>query len=201
MKGNILDINNYKFPDHSINAINKFLKEEVKTNIHFVVSSETISLSIKILKGIDIWNNKFDLSKINAIIFLLFKPQGKGKDLKNLILKDDDVKLFRQYLKESKTSFKIGIDSCFACRIASVCNDFTKKEKMFIDTCEGARMSCYVTSDMKFMPCSFANHDKIGVPINIDYKDSIKNIWTSSEVFTNFRNKLESNPNICPLEF
>ena len=197
MNENILDINNYKFPEHSLNAINKLINSNVKTNIHFVVSSETIKIAANIIQGIDVWEKKFDVSKINAIIFLLFKPQGNGKDHKDLILKDADVKIFRDELKKAKTTFKIGLDSCFVCRINEVCNDFTAQEKLFIDSCEGARMSCYITADMKFMPCSFENHNKVGIQI----KDSIKDIWSKSEVFNNFRYKLALNPNLCPVEF
>ena len=210
--------------DFTFDAINLFLKHKFKTNIHFVVSSETVGRAINIIQGIDVWNNKFDLSKINAIIFLLFKPQGNGKDLKNLILSDSDVKLFREELKKKispvinlktredfykffdwykkeRTTFKIGIDSCFACRIASVCNDFTDQEKVFVDTCEGARMSCYVTSDMKFMPCSFGDKKDYGVPIDTNDPKSIQKIWDNGEPFIKFRNILQEKSDRCPYDF
>ena len=177
-------------------ALNRFIESGVKTNIHYVASGQTICDVINVIQGIDIWYGKFDLSKINAIIFLLFKPQGNGKELKELILKDTDIKFFREELKKAKTSFKIGLDSCFVCRINEVCNDFSEKEKMFSDSCEGARMSCYITADMKFIPCSFEDHNK-AIPI----KESIKKIWYNSDLFDNFRNKLKENPNKCPVEF
>ena len=198
MKINTLDMNNYKFPDHSINAVNKLVNFGIKTNIHFVLSSESIDLSLKILRNEDIFDGKIDLSKLNAIIFLLFKPQGNGTNHKELILSDDGIRQFRNCLKEAKTHFKIGIDSCLACRISSVCNDFTDQEKLFVDTCEGSRMSCYITSDMKFIPCSFEDHEK-AIPIQPDF--SIKNIWTYSKLFNDFRDKLKANPNQCPVEF
>ena len=51
---------------------------------------------------------------------------------------------------------------------------------------------------MKFIPCSFEDHDK-AIPIQPTF--SIKNIWTYSKLFNDFRDKLKANPNQCPVEF
>ena len=185
--------------EFTFHALNLLIHAGVKTNIHYVLSSHSTIRAINILNGMDVWKNQFDLNKLNAIIFLLFKPQGNGINHKDLQVTDLGIKQFRKNIKESKTHFKIGLDSCAVCRISEVCNDFTEEEKQCIDTCEGARMSCYITPDMKFMPCSFANHDEVGVPIS-DFP-SIEHIWKYSRVFCDFRDKLKENPNKCPVVF
>ncbi len=184
--------------DFTFKALNMFINSGVKTNIHYVLSKTSMIRAINILGGIDVWNKQFNIDKLNAIIFLLFKPQGNGANHRDLQVTDRGIKLFREELKRYKTHFKVGLDSCLVCRISEVCHDFTQEELECLDTCEGARMSCYITPDMKFMPCSFANHDEIGVPIN-GYP--IKYIWENSNVFNYFRDKLKENPNKCPLEF
>jgi MoaA/NifB/PqqE/SkfB family radical SAM enzyme len=184
--------------DFTFRALNLLMDNGIKTNIHYVLSSNSLQGAINILNDNEAawYGNLFDVNKLNAVIFLLFKPQGNGVNCKELIVSDEGIKEFRKYLSVARTRYKIGIDSCLACRISSVCNDFTEKEKLFIDTCEGSRMSCYVTSDMKFIPCSFEDHNKA-----ISIKESIKDIWTNSGLFCNFRDKLKINPNLCPVEF
>ena len=131
----------------------------MKTNIHFVLSQNTFDNAIKILNGEDIWNNKFDITKLNAVVFLLFKPQGNGSDKKYLCLNTDQIKEFSQLLLNPKCMFKVGCDSCLINKISQV-RELTEIEKVCVDTCEGSRMSCYISPDMMFMPCSFGDKNK-----------------------------------------
>jgi len=197
MKKDILDLNNYTFPAYSISAINKFIDSGIKTNIHFVVSKETFPLAIRILKGEDIWNGKIPLDKLNAVVFLLFKPQGNGADKQYLCLDKYEIKMFADLLLQPKTKFKVGCDSCMINKVSGV-RKLTKTEKVCVDTCEGGRMSCYISPDMKFMPCSFGCKEIYGTDINID--NSIKDIWKNGKSFIKFREVLENNPMTCPYE-
>jgi len=87
------------------------------------------------------------------------------------------------------------MDSCMICKLEN-CINFTPQEKMSIDTCESARMSVYVTPDMRLVPCSFANHDEFGESIR---DKTIYEVWNNSETFRLFRKHLEINPSRCPL--
>jgi len=74
----------------------------------------------------------------------------------------------------------------------------TDNEQICVDTCEGSRMSCYISPDMRFMPCSFGNKLKYGTPIS--RQNSIQDIWKQGWQFKMFREVLEKNPMSCPYE-
>jgi len=189
-------ISNYN-KDFTYLALNKFTSMGIKTNIHFVVSTETFDDAIKILNGEDIWNNKFPIDKLNAVIFLLFKPQGNGADKKHLCLNKKQVEKFAELLLQPKCNFKVGCDSCMINKVSQV-RELTSSEKTCVDTCEGGRMSCYISPDMKFMPCSFGDKNRYG--IQITKNNSIQEIWNDGKPFKFFRDVLEKNPMTCPYE-
>ena len=74
-------------------------------------------------------------------------------------------------------------------------NHFTKNiNSVSIDTCEAARWSCYITSDMKMLPCSFDNQDlKWAVDLNTH---TIQEAW-DSDVFEDFRNHFRCSCSNC----
>jgi len=176
-------------------AINRFLNAGIKTNIHFIFSSERFERAIDILDGKDVWNNQFDVSKLNAVIFLLFKPKGKGKGRYDLVPTDNQIKSFIQKIRNPKVKFKLGMDSCLVNQLARI-DKLTKTEKLFLDTCEASRASMYITPDMLAVPCSFADYEKNGVKITPE--NTIKNIWDNSDSFNNCRYSLLECPIECP---
>jgi hypothetical protein len=62
-----------------------FIEEGIKTNIHFILDKRTIKQGIEILEGKH--NNL--LNGFNSIIFLTFKPMGRGEENLCLELNDD----------------------------------------------------------------------------------------------------------------
>jgi len=181
----------------TFSALNKFIEAGMKTNIHFVVSTETFDNAIRLINGEDIWENKFPLNKLNAIIFLLFKPQGNGADKKYLCLNENQIKEFSNALFTPKCTFKVGCDSCMINKVSQV-RELTDNEKICVDTCEGSRMSCYISPDMMFMPCSFGDKNTYGVKITKN--NTIQNIWENGAPFVMFRDKLKKDPMRCPYE-
>jgi MoaA/NifB/PqqE/SkfB family radical SAM enzyme len=179
--------------DYTYKAIDSFIKAGIKTNIHQIFSKESFDKCFNIIQGQnpDIWN--FDISSLNAVIFLLFKPHGAGKNL-DWKPTAEQVKLFGENIYEPKSKFKIGMDSCLVNHILQYGNP-TRLQKASLDTCEAARMSAYITPDMKFMPCSFANELLWSVPI----KESLHEIWENGEPFKTFRKTLANKNNCCPL--
>lgn len=184
--------------EYTFNALNLLIKYGVKTNIHTIFARNTFFKSLNILKGIIRWSDRVDISKLNGVVFLLFKPQGRGKNFTVFKPSDLMIKEFRRVMKDSAPPYKIGLDSCFVCRLFECCNDFTDEETIMSDFCEGARFSVYIGSDMKMIPCSFSNHNEYGVDIT---ERSIKDVWDNSESFIKFRKTISDNNYKCPLEF
>ena len=74
-----------------------------------------------------------------------------------------------------------GFDSC---TVPALINNPGTISLNSLDTCEGARWSAYISSDMKMMPCSFDNQDmRWAVDLR---KFTIEEAWNSGE-FEKFR--------------
>ena len=97
-------------------------------------------------------------------------------------------------IKDPKCNFKVGMDSCLFSKISNI-RELTDVEKVFGDTCEASRCSSYISADMKFMPCSFADHDAYGFPLD---KVNINKIWNNGDAFKEAREKLLKEINKCP---
>jgi len=168
--------------EHTLRAINMLLKAEVKTNIHYVLGKNSIDEAIEKLE-----NNSFP-EGINAIIFLLHKPVGLGKEENVLSVDDPKVQKFYELVDTKKFPFKIGFDSC---NVPGLIN-FTKNiDRNSFDTCEAGRWSMYITPDMKALPCSFDQEMKWAYDIS---NDTIENAWNSPQ-FGEFRSHFK---NSCP---
>ena len=163
--------------DYTLRALQQFIEAGIKTNIHFVLSKRSIdeALSANFPDG------------INAVVFLLHKPVGLGTH--ENVLKISDMNDFIATVTSKKFKYKIGFDSC---TVPALVNNLGIIDEDSIDTCEGARWSAYITSDMKMLPCSFDNQNRRW---EVDLREkSIQEAW-NSEVFEDFRNRLR---NACP---
>lgn len=168
--------NNYTY-----NAINTLLEVNVKTNIHYVLGKNSIDEAIERLR-----NNDFPKG-INAVIFLLHKPAGQGSKQNMLSLDDERVEIFFKEF-DKRHPFKVGMDSCNVPGAIRFCKNVLPES---LDTCEGARYSCYIDADMKMVPCSFDQDKKYEVSLR---EMSIEEAW-NSEPFEMFRSKMH---NACP---
>ena len=165
--------------EHTLRAIDMLLKAEIKTNIHYVLGNNSIDEAIERLK-----TNAFPKG-INAIIFLLHKPVGLGKEDNVLNINDDKVKEFYNIIDNNTFDFKIGFDSCNVTALVNLTSNLNQDS---FDTCEAARWSAYITSDMKMLPCSFDNQEmRWAYDIS---NDSIQNAWNSPQ-FDNFRSHFQ----------
>lgn len=180
----------------TFNALKRLIEADIKTNIHLIFSQESFIKSMGIVKGEDVWGGKLHIPGLNAVVFLLFKPQGSGKNRLELIPTANQIKQFGEIVFQPKSKFKIGMDSCLINHVLEYAKP-NKIQRMAIDTCESSRMSVYITPSMKLVPCSFADHDEWGV--NIIDKQGIYEIWNTSFKFTAFRNRLINIPNCCPV--
>ena len=178
------------YQDFTVKALKKFLDSGMKTSIHFVLSRESIEDAIKCLetgKLIYSRDKEFDLNenKINAVIFLLYKPVGLGRTDKILTLRNDEeqIKRFFKAIENNKNKFKIGFDSC---SIPGIINYSESIDRTSIDSCEGGRFSAYINSDLIMTPCSFDQNLKYGISLK---ESSVEDVWNSDK-FSEFRSKL-----------
>lgn len=161
-------------------ALDLLIETGVKTNIHYVLGSNSIDEAIHRLK-----TDSFK-SGINAVIFLLYKNVGYGR-LENVLQPNDPrVKEFFELIDGGKFHHKIGFDSCCAPGITN----FTKNINMdSMDFCEGGRHSMYIDANMNAMPCSFGNQDPAW---HVSLRDhTIQEAW-DSDIFEKFRSSLRN---------
>lgn len=173
------------FADYTRKAIKMLQDAGVKTNIHYVLSRDSIDYAIEKLK-----NGGFG-EKINAVVFLLYKPIGLGKKEKMLTLDNPKVKEFFDLIDKNNFSHKIGFDSCSCPGIVN-CTTHINMDSM--DFCEGGRHSMYIDAHMNAMPCSFGNQ-------NPDFfvslrENTIEEAWYSP-VFEKFRSSLKNSCMSC----
>lgn len=166
-------------------AIRRFIDAGCRTNIHYVLSKNSIGEALERL------SDKGFANGINAVIFLMHKPVGQG-ERENMIVPDGPLlKEFCRPVNEQKVPYKIGFDSCSVPMIVNYCPNISK---ISLDTCEGARYSCYISSEMVMSPCSFDRAEKYGVSL----KDkTIREVWNSSQ-FEAFRDSLRKSCPECP---
>jgi len=181
--------------DYTYDALDRFIKAGIKTNIHQIFSSKSYIKCWGLVGGElpGLWK-KFDHTGLNAVVFLLFKPHGAGSNLKFLIPTEAQIRAFSSIIFNPKSRFKVGMDSCLVNHVLKY-GDPSALQKASVDTCEASRMSAYITPDMKFMPCSFADENSWAVPI----ENGLHEIWDESKSFDNFRKILTKNNACCPL--
>ena len=182
------------YQDYTVAALNKFIEAGCKTSIHFVLSKETIQSVIDMLKYHQLIYNtqkgyikpySLERNKINAVIFLLYKPVGLGTKDNMLTLEEDNnkIKEFFSLVGSKEHPFKIGFDSCSIPAVLQFSDNINEQS---VDTCEGARFSAYINSEMVMVPCSFDQTLKWGVSL----KDkTVEDAWNSKK-FAAFRSHL-----------
>jgi radical SAM protein with 4Fe4S-binding SPASM domain len=168
---------------YTLNAIKLLVEAGVKTNIHYVLTRDSISEALCSLE-----ERKFPTG-INAVVFLLHKPVGLGTAEKMVTLDTPEFQEFIEYVSTEKLHYKIGFDSC---TIPALINNLGSIDSDSLDTCEGARWSAYITADMKMLPCSFDNQKQHWA---VDLRThTIKEAW-DSDAFDDFRNNFKTS---CP---
>ena len=160
----------------AINVIKVSNQNSIKINIHFVLSQNTIKDAILLLR------NKSILEKINALIFLTYKPVHSSSKI--CLVGNSLFNEFLDEIKESK-SCKIGFDSCMISYLTQL-NELIKTET--IDFCEAGRFSAFISEESIMYPCSFM----CDIPlIGIDLRNtSIRDAWINGKIFQQTREYL-----------
>jgi radical SAM protein with 4Fe4S-binding SPASM domain len=165
------------------NAIKLLRQYRIKTNIHFVLTSESIATAIEWLKEPPLF-----LKGINAIIFLNYKPVGKNKSDDLLMRNSNKIEQFFDLAIKENHEFNIGFDSCLVSGIAR----FTDIDQRTYDSCDAGRFSMFISEDLKMYPCSFMVEKYGGIPIT---EDNILKTWKKDKLFCEMRTR--SLPKSC----
>ena len=172
--------------DIALEAVDKFVKGGVKTNIHFILSPNTIQQGIELMKKPELFGEE----GINAVVFLLHKAIGRG------ISEDTPtVEQTRPLVIEAfSTDVTVAFDVCAIPHIAAAekVGDI-KVNWELLDFCDGARFTVYVDEDLNASPCSFIKGNHFTESLR---EKSMNEIW-NGEKFSKFRSILKENPESC----
>jgi hypothetical protein len=165
--------------EQSFNAIEKFCNAGMtQVNIHFMLAQETYDSALLLLEEI-----KSDprLAKMNAVVFLQYKPKGNGVGHFHPIA---SVDLYQQLIeKASSLGVRVGFDSCSAPMYLKYLAKTQTDEKykalsMYADPCESLLFSGYINGEGKFFPCSFAEGEgKWTEGIDVLACDDFLKVW------------------------
>lgn len=160
--------------DYTYSAIEMLLKAGVTTNIHFILSEESIEEAVDLME-----TNGFPKG-IRAVVFLLYKPVGY--DRQDLVLKLDNpwLKRFFDLMNADKQDFMMGFDSCLAPGVLNYCPGVAPE---CIEPCESGRFSAYISSEGWMYPCSFVQDEAYKKDLNVE---RLQDGW-NSEAYERFR--------------
>lgn len=170
----------YSTSNHDYTKILQRIHEyHIKTNIHLILKSDTIDLATDWLIHLP-----FFLKYVNAIIFLNYKPINKQLDLG---IKDiSKIEKFFRVASECR-HVKIGFDSCCVSGIAKWMNTYP----FFIESCEAARFSAFISENLRMYPCSFMVNSSFFGDLR---KQSLIEIWKENDAFVQFRDSIYNHP-------
>jgi len=171
----------------TIDSVNRLVQNGCTTNIHFVVSKDTLTEAIQRLE-----EDRFPCG-INAVIFILYKPVGMG--VKDKVISSNDKRLAHFFESISRRHpFQIGFDTCFTPAIVHRAYDVSPAS---IDACEASTFSMYIDSRMNCYPCSFGiwSDEK---PETL-YEKSLREIWNGKQ-FSFYRYFKKERCTLCTKE-
>ena len=170
----------------TIDAIQRLVSAGCTTNIHFVVSNDTLDEAILRLE-----EDRFP-DQVNAVVFILYKPVGFG--IKKKVVSAEDVRLIRFFeLISKKHPFQIGFDTCFTPAILRWTKSISYAS---IDACEAATFSMYIDSTLNCYPCSFGIWNETN-PESL-HKKTLRDIWNEKQ-FASYRERKKEKCALCPM--
>ncbi len=156
-------------------AVHTLVAEGIQTNVHVVMLRDRVARLHEIAQKCANWGAR-------GVVFLLFKPMGRGAGLLNQVMGVSEVPAFRlEILRLVDLHAQRGLVLSFDACSAPLLRDFPFLAES-IDGCNGARNSAYVDWTLAMKPCSFMQ----GVP-GVSLRDhSIAAAWQTS-LFREFR--------------
>ena len=179
------------------NAVKKLTDRGLKqTNIHFMLSEETIDRSYQLMED---YKNDPRLEKLNAIVFLSLKKKGRARSHFNQCSKDDFKKIINYAFDNN---IPIGFDSCSYHKFADSIKGSDNESNLIqvAESCESSIYSSYINVDGKFFPCSFCEETEgweNGIDV-VNTNNFLKDVWYNERT-NKFRKNLISCSRKCPL--
>lgn len=166
-----IGISAYPPYDNLGRIVNSVTSYSLRINLHVILSKSNLPLIMHWLSQPPRW---FD--KLNAIIFLNYKPINH--DLSSEVIDAESLSKFFSMVKTC--GVKIGFDCCSTSGILK----WLDSPSYFVESCEAAKFSAFISEDLKMYPCSFM------VGTN-NYGDlctrSIYDIWSNNAIFIRMR--------------
>lgn len=169
----------------TIDAVERLVKSGCTTNIHYVVSKDTINEAITRLEM-----DSFP-EGVNAVVFILYKPVGSGIIEKVLKNTDSRIERFLSLATKVKHPYRVGFDTCFTPALLRWADTVSA---VSIDACEAATFSMYIDSQLNCYPCSFGIWDK-SISESMNSK-TLREIW-QGEKFVAFREQRKEKCSSC----
>jgi len=183
--------------ESSYNAIKMFTDAGMtQCNIHYMLSEETYDSAFEVVDEIAADPR---LAKLNAIVFLQYKPKNKEADFHSCVNPDRYSKLMK-YCEERNVNY--GFDSCSGPTFMGIIEGREDQERlaMMAEPCESGLFSSYVNCKGSFFVCSFAEGEdtwKDGLNV-LECDDFMKDIWYNERLIK-WRSRLLANNRECPI--
>ena len=160
------------------NNVRRLREYGIRTNLHFVLDVDSVETALSWLQD----PPEF-MSQVNAIIFLNYKPVGRGASEVRLLGRSN---LCRDLIKAATTNvhnFKVGFDSCMVSALVTA----ARINPVWFDACEAARFSMFVSEKLQMYPCSFMETIYTGVSLT---DSNMLDVWQNAESFREIRHAL-----------
>lgn len=159
-----------------------------QVNLHIVVWEERLHYLLNVINKI---KQDKRCSKLNAVVFLTYKPKGKQQNYSNLTMKSRTILIE----KCIQLGLNIGFDSCSAPMAMKILPEYS----FMVEPCESGLFSGYINCKGYFFPCSFA--EGIGHwTYGLDTKTmSMNEIWHSKLISEWRKSLLEKTCSNCEL--
>lgn len=173
---------------HTVNLFTKAGLQQ--TNIHLMVSEETIDFVYEVLNDYLYTDH---IKSLNAFVFLGVKQKGRAKDHFHPL----STPRFNELIDFcSNKNIPYGFDSCSAAKYIDWVNCRIHNEKLKrslitkAESCESSLFSTYINVKGETWNCSFCENEPDVEKVNLlGVKDYLKEVWYSKQV-VNFRDKV-----------
>ena len=154
-----------------------------QTNIHFMLSEETVSFAYQVINDIKKWN-----IPVHALVFLGVKPKGRARGHFTSV---SQKKFDGLVSKCEEVGINCGFDSCSAPKYANHIQGTDKAHLItFVEPCESSLFSAYINVFGAYFSCSFSEGEEPWEGVDVlAANDFVKDVWFHPEV-KEFRRRL-----------
>lgn len=184
--------------EKSYDAIGMFTEAGMtQVNIHYMLSDETYDRAFEVVDEIA---SDPRLKKLNAIVFLQYKPKGNNTDAFHSCVNTEKYKKLMAHCEANGVNY--GFDSCSAPVFMDSIQGRPdeKRMAMMAEPCESGLFSSYINCHGQFFVCSFAEGEDSwleGLDV-LGCKSFLVDIWYNERLVA-WRDRLIANDRECPI--